>query len=155
MKLKLFEHIVGLTRQKITDFREYYPEWCEIVDLYGMDITTKAWHKIKIMPRNVYPDPYFDLHTWGKVCREVEQQAVSQAKTEVKLSYVDRDRDMSLWRENLNRFISQTITRKTYLAMALETGQMTPAEYNREMELYKKHGMPLDGHCKSTLEGRV
>lgn len=154
---ELFKHICGVARVDYTTMKDWYEEWKMNMEvLKDFPLVMMAWTDIKNMPRNKYPDPYFDLSVWTervnyhfgkqKIEREAQERIRERNKTPESpgISYPEIPEAMGL-------LINGKITRGQF-AISCERKGFDMSEYR---EFIERKGYDLSGYASGLLGKRI
>lgn len=148
----LFEKICKVTLTSIEDKREFYELWKKIMLKYNnISLLNEAFEQI-IAENDKWH--VFDISVWVS---KMDYLHYKQKLTERPIETHQTEKPIQTsgqpvnWKHNLNLFVTQQISRRSYLENALKHYQMTQSEHDAEIERYNRLGMDLDGFCTNLL----
>lgn len=123
----------------------FYQKWLAEMGKYRVEDVKNG---INVLENNKNRFPTIDeCVAFVDSVAEHSRMRMKKAEEEKKPSRVEMDDDMRAWRDNYHDLINRKVTRGEYLKKAIEIGQMTPAEADKERNTYKNRGDKLDEYA--------
>ena len=138
---ELFKRIVNISGKSPQP--EFYEDWFKLMSIYDYQVVESAWSQIKVSNE---PWQFYSLKTWVSKTDYIHAQLklTKESQNPVKQTRVEQDDEMRSWRDNYHALIERRITRGEYLKIAVEIGQMTYFEAEREKKTYLNRGDSLE-----------
>lgn len=145
---KLFTDLLVFYEPQPKPTKAFYEKWLKEMSQYNIrDVKTG----LNILMNNKKYFPSIDeCLTFVDSAATINRQRTIKKDLDKKTSRVEMDDEMRSWKQNLDNFLNKKITRGEYLKKAVEIGQMTLAEADKERSLYIRRGDSMDSYCNRT-----